>query len=253
MFFVRSEEEIDAFVETYLKRVKLPLELDAFPNTVTERKVASVARLPIALISMGIQSGSAETLGEIYDRPTPLARIVEAINLFKKYRLPPEYQYLISNPYETSEQVIETMRFAARHHQGPAELRIFPLMFYPGSPLYERAVADGKIERRDEDAYSQVYSSHTQFGRHDYLSIWLRVVLNLRNVGLPTWLLERLIDVVTSRPAGWCLDRRAFPPAVFLAYLVGRKLYMLLIHQPIIRPLRHLRGRSFSAPAPACG
>jgi len=241
LFFVRSEEEIDDFAVKYLQRVNLPLELDAFPNIITEQKLASLARLPIAMISMGIQSGSPDTLKNIYRRHTPIDRIINGINLFERYGIKAEYHYIISNPYEPDSNVIETMRFAATHHKGPATLRIFPLIFYPGSPLCERAREDGLIGQRDEDAYNYMYSGRLQFARHDYLSTWLRVVLHLRNRGVPSWFAHRVVDIATNRFVRRCLDRKAFTPVAFFMYQVSRKLYKNLIYQPFIRPLKYLR------------
>lgn len=243
LFFVRSEDEIDDFVEKYKARVNLPLEVDAFPNTVTERKVASLSRLPIALISMGIQTGSPDTLKNVYKRSTAIKDIVSCIELFSRYKLRAEYHYIVTNPYEPDQNVIETMRFAATHHRGPAVLRIFPLMFYPGTPLYERARADGHIGQHDEAAYTHMYSSHNQFARHNYLCTWLRVVLHMRNVGIPRWICHRLIDAVISRPVRFLLDRKAFGPATQITYYILRKIYMTLVYQPFIRPFRYLRRK----------
>ncbi|MBI4579244.1 MAG: B12-binding domain-containing radical SAM protein [Planctomycetes bacterium] len=243
LFFVRSEENIADFAMKYGDRVNLPLELDAFPITITEKKVASLTRVPIALISMGIQSGSRDTLKNIYKRPTKIEDIVKGIDLFHRYRIKAEYHYIVSNPYEPEANVIETMRFAASHHRGPAILRIFPLMFYPGTPLYERARQDGLIGTRDEYAYNYMYTGRLQFAKHDYLSTWLRVVLHLRNVGVPRWLCHRLIDWATHRWVRRCIDRRAFMPVAFATYTVLRKLYKNLIYQPFVRPLKYLRRR----------
>jgi len=241
LFFVRSEEEIEEFAVKYQKRVNLPLELDAFPNTISEAKVRSLTRVPIALISMGIQSGSADTLRNIYNRPTPLERIVAAIEMFKRYRIRAEYHYIISNPYEPEKNVIETMRFIASHHQGRAVIRVFPLMFYPGTPLYERARADGLIGQRDRYAYEYMYTGALQFAKHDYLGVWLRTVLHLRNIGLPRWACHRIIDVVTHPWTRRCIDHGWFPPLAFVVYQVGRKFIRNFIYQPFIRPLRYLR------------
>lgn len=243
LFFVRSEEDIEDFAIKYKERINLPLELDAFPNTITREKVKSLARVPIGLISMGIQSASPDTLKNIFKRPTPIEKIIEGINTFSGFGIRAEYHYIISNPYEPDENVIETMRFAATHHKGPAILRVFPLMFYPGTPLYERARADGIIGKRDEFAYNYMYSGKLRLGKHDYLGTWLRVVLNLRNMGMPSWLCHRLVDVVTNRFVRKCLDRKAFAPVASATYTVGRKLYKNLIFQPFIRPFRYLRRK----------
>ncbi|NLX14791.1 MAG: B12-binding domain-containing radical SAM protein, partial [Phycisphaerales bacterium] len=71
LFLIRNEQEIEAFVEAYVNRVNLPIEIDAFPNTVTEEKIRIISRLPIELLSMGIQSGSQSMLKDLYNRPTP--------------------------------------------------------------------------------------------------------------------------------------------------------------------------------------
>lgn len=243
LFFIRDEEEIEEFTELYAKRVNLPLELDAFPNTISERKVSTLARLPLSLISMGIQSASPKTLKEVYKRPTPVEKIAEGIRLFSQHRIRAEYHYIISNPYESDESVIETMRFAATHHRGPAIVRVFPLMFYPGTPLYDQARADGIIGQRDEHAYNYMYSGKLQFAKHDYLSTWLRVVLYLRNVGVPSWFAHRLIDLVTMPVTRKLLDRPVFLPIAFGTYQAFRKLYKVLIYQPFVRPLRFLRRK----------
>jgi anaerobic magnesium-protoporphyrin IX monomethyl ester cyclase len=244
LFLVRREEELEEFAAKYKEQIGLPLQLDAFPNTVTERKVAALARLQIALVSMGIESASPDTLENIYLRPTPLKRIADAIALFKKYHIRTEYHYLVSNPFEPQRNVIETMRFIADYHRGRAVLRVFPLMFYPGTPLYKRARREGLIADRDVAAYDYMGTGALQFARHDYLAIWLRVVLSLRNCGAPSWLAHRVIDLAISRPVRALLDRRWFCPSVFVGYVVGRKLWRNLVYQPFVRPFKYLRGRT---------
>jgi anaerobic magnesium-protoporphyrin IX monomethyl ester cyclase len=241
LFFVRDEDEMREFADKYLAQVNLPLEVDAHPNTVTDAKMAALSRLPISLVSMGIQSASPDTLTRIYNRHTPPDRIASAMEAIHKYRVPAEYHYIVNNPYEPDANVIETMRFVARHHRRAAVLRVFPLMFYPGCPLYDRAHKDGLIGPHHENAYNVIYKGSNQLAGYSYLSIWLRVVLRLRNAGVPTWMALTLVSFVTSRPVRWCLDRRYFPPAAFLAYRIVRKIYQVLIYQPLIKPLRRLR------------
>ncbi len=243
LFFVRSEEDIEDFAVKYKREVNLPLELDAFPNTISEAKVKSLSRVPIGLISMGIQSASWDTLKNIYNRPTRVEDIRNGIDIFHRHRIKAEYHYIVSNPYEPEKNVIETMRFIADHHKGRAVLRVFPLMFYPGTPLYDRAREDGLIGPRDEFAYEYMYTGGLQFGKHDYLSVWLRTVLHLRNIGLPRWMCHRIVDFSTSGLARRCLDRKWFMPTAFVFYQVGRKVVKNFIYQPFIRPFKYLRRK----------
>jgi len=241
LFLVRGEEELEDFADKYNAQVGLPLQLDAHPNTVTERKIRALARVPIELISMGIESASPDTLEHIYQRPTPPHRIAEAIATLKKYRLRAEYHYIVSNPYEPEANVIQTMRFIATHHRGRAVLRVFPLMFYPGTPLYQRAVADRLIDKQDSAAYDYMGTGALQFARHDYLAIWLRCVLSLRNLGLPAWIAHRVIDFATNRFVRKVLDRKWFCPTVFYGYQLIRKLYRNFLYQPFVKPFTYLR------------
>ncbi|UCE61002.1 MAG: B12-binding domain-containing radical SAM protein [Phycisphaerales bacterium] len=243
LFFVRSEEDIEEFSRLYEERVNLPLELDAFPNTISRTKVRSLARLPIALISMGIQSGSQDTLKHIYKRPTPLKTIVDGINILADHKIRAEYHYLVNNPFEPESNRIETLRFAAAHHRPPAILRVFPLQFYPGTPLFDRAREEGLIQDRHESAYRFTYTGKTHLLDSGYLDIWLRVVLNLRNAGVPRGAVHALVTFVTHPRVRYLLDRKWFAPFSYGVYRIGRFIMRKLIYQPFIRPLRRLRGK----------
>jgi len=241
LFFIRGETEMEEFSRLYKSRVNLPLQLDAHPNTISRMKVESLARLPIALISMGIQSGSEDTLKNIYKRLTPTEKIIEGIDLLADRKIPAEYHYLVNNPFESDRNRIETLRFAATYHRGPAVVRIFPLQFYPGTPLYDRARREGIIADRHDSAYQYTYTGKTHLLDSGYLDIWLRVVLNLRNVGAPRGLVHRLVDVVTNPAVRSILDRRWFVPVAYGIYRVGRFVARKMIYQPFIRPLKYLR------------
>ncbi len=243
LFFVRSEAEMEQFSRLYETEVNIPLELDAYPNTISRAKVRSLARLPVSLISMGIQSGSQDTLKNIYKRPTPLAKIIDGINALADHRIRAEYHYLVNNPFEPDRNRIETLRFAATYHRGPAILRIFPLQFYPGTPLYDRARAEGMIADRHESAYQCTYTGKTHLMDSDYLDLWLRVVLSLRNTGVPRGVVHCLISVVTHRAVRGLLDRRWFVPFAYGVHRVGRFITRKLIYQPFIRPLGYLRRK----------
>ncbi len=240
LFFVRSEEDIEDFAIKYKQQVDLPLELDAFPNTITREKVLSLARVPINLISMGIQSGCADTLKNIYKRPTPIEKIVEGINLFADNNIRAEYHYIVNNPFESDANRIETLRFAARHHRGPSILRIFPLQFYPGTPLYDQARQAGLIGQRHEMAYQYTYTGKTHILGSLYLDVWLRCVLHMRNWGVPSFMLLALIDFVTHPWVRKVLDRPAFVPVAYGFYRVGRFIAKNILHQIFVKPFSYL-------------
>ncbi len=243
LFLIRSEAEIEEFVEAYRTRVNLPIEIDAFPNTVTDGKIEQLARLPISLISMGIQSGSPDTLRNLYNRPTRPETVAKAIDIIARHGLPAEYHYLVANPFESDESRVETLRFAAEHHRGPARIRIFPLQFYPGSVLYDRARSEGIIGERHEEAYQFVYTGKRHILALRYLEVWLMIVLGLRNAGLSARTAHRAVSFALNPFVRWCLDRRRFASVAFVIYRVGRSLYRNLIVKPILQPIAWLRRR----------
>lgn len=225
LFIVRPEDVLEDFVRRYRAEINLPLEVDVFPNMITESKIAILSKLPLHLLSMGIQSADPGTLKEVYHRATPVERIAECIDLFHRYKLRAEYHYIIGNPYESEESLLTTMRFAASHHKGPAVLRVFPLMFYPGSSLHARAREDGLIGERHEDAYQPTFTWRRMLARYNYHSLWLDIVLRLRNVGTPSWLAHRIIDVVTHRAVRTCLDHKWFIPTAVVVREAIRKIH----------------------------
>ncbi len=242
LFLIRTEAELEAFVSAYGERVNLPIELDAFPNTVTEAKIRLLSRLPIQLISMGIQSGCQETLLSLYNRPTRVERVADAIRIISSHGLRAEYHYLVCNPFESDASLLQTLRFAASFHRGPAKLRLFPLQFYPGSALCARARGEGVIGEHHETAYHGVYAAREQIAKARYLEIWLRIVLALRGVGVPAGAVHRLVDVVTHPWTRRILDRSWFAPLSFVLYRVGRGLHNVTL-RPILQPLSKWRLR----------
>lgn len=241
LFFVHPAEEIEGFADQYARTVKLPLMLQVSPNSVTDRKVRALRQIPIERVLLGIQSGSEDTLSNIYRRPMPPGQIAKAMDTFARYELPMEHHYIINNPFEPEANVIETMRFVASHHRHAAKIHAFPLMFLPGTPLYARARSDGRLGERLDLAYHHGSRHASWLGTQDYLTIWLRVILDIRNAGVPSELAHRVIDLATSPVARRVLDRRWFAPVVYLTYRVARKLFWNPFLRPVWRGLRHLR------------
>ena len=65
--------------------------------------------------------------------------------------------------------------------------------------LFDRAREEGLIDRRHDSAYQNTYTGKTHLLESRYLDIWLRVVLKVRKVGVPTGALHHLIDMITNR------------------------------------------------------
>ena len=84
---------------------------------------------------------------KIFGRSNSPQKIRNAAAILNKYKgrmLPPQFDIIVDNPYETSEDYIETIDFLLTLPK-PFFIQLFSLMFYPGTEIYRKAKADGLI------------------------------------------------------------------------------------------------------------
>jgi anaerobic magnesium-protoporphyrin IX monomethyl ester cyclase len=247
LFFLQDAAAIEGFVDRYNSGPALPLLFQVSPLTVTERKVQAIARAPLKVVIMGIQSGSRDTLYNVFARPTTPDRIAQAIDLLAKYRLPTEYHYIVNNPYESEANVVETLRFVASHHRPAKIIRTFPLMFFPGTPLSERAKADGLIDGSHQLAYEHRSTHAGREIRRDYMTMLMRIVLGLRNAGVPSRVVHAFLDIALRPNVRRVLGSRYVAACGFAAYWVLRRGIRDLVLQPLAKLSRHFK----KSPRPA--
>ncbi len=254
LFFVHDAEQIERFIDAYNQDIGLPLLVQVSPTTVNERKVQALARAPLFGVIMGIQSACDDTLRTIFNRTTPLARVARAIDILAQHKLPMEFDYIVNNPFEPPENVIATMRFAATHHRPPFRVHTYPLMFFPGTQLFDRARAEDMISARHDIAYDHDARRADTRPRADYLSVCLCIVLAMRSWDVPRSLVHGFISLATNRPARWLLQREPVGAVALMAYWLGRKLFRNVLYQVFIKPFTYLRRESLggTTTADAC-
>jgi len=110
-------------------------------------------------LRVGIQTGSNHTR-RLYKRHHTNEQVEECariIHEFKKEIPLPRYDIIINNPWETEEDLTETLMLFAKLPK-PYLMNMFSLTFYPGTELYEKAVKDGIITDDLEDVYRKSYN-----------------------------------------------------------------------------------------------
>lgn len=134
-------EDIKKFSKIYKKRINLPFVVFGLhPNIVTKEKIDILAKAGMNRGRMGIQSGSEKTLS-FYNRPTPLPKIKESVKILaraaKKYKMiPPSYDIISDNPFETREDIINTLKFLYDLER-PYTLTVFSLRVFTKTKLWE--------------------------------------------------------------------------------------------------------------------
>ncbi len=146
-FFMRSDDEIEEFSSKYRSEVGAPLWVTgASPSTVSGRKLNLLAGAGLTALRMGIQSASPKTR-KLYRRPETNATTLQAIRLIESYAEKikrRQFDIILDNPWESDDDLRTTLRFLSKL-QVPCELIIFPLQFYPGTDLLQKAKQEGLL------------------------------------------------------------------------------------------------------------
>lgn len=157
-FFARPHQEIEEFSKAYKDKVGLPFYCQGSPNTITEKKMEYLVTAGMVYVEMGIQTGS-ERIKHLYNRNESNEKIISATELIARYIpgiLPPDYHVILDNPWETQEDVMDTVKLLTRIPK-PFGLCISSLVFFPQTPLYVKAKQEGLIRDEVSDIYRRPF------------------------------------------------------------------------------------------------
>ncbi len=117
-------------------------------NLMTEEMIAAMAEAGCVLIGYGIESGSQRMLG-VMKKGVTVEQAKNAVRLTVKRLGWADCSFMIGTPGENMETVRETIDFCKELDLTPEV--IFFATPYPGTELYDMALAGGKIQ--DEEEY----------------------------------------------------------------------------------------------------
>ena len=202
-FLARPKKELEHFAERYGKNVNLPFRITLSSRTFRRDKLEILLDCGLNLVEMGVQSGSQRVLDEVYNRDIPVASTREAINQMVPYRKSHGLMLLVDimldNPFETQDDIIETYRYLL---DTPPWVMIVPfgLNFFPGTPIYDRAVKAGFIEAVDEKGMIQGYRRKMRF-QHNYATFLILLYWVCLNLHIPRYVPKFFFSGLASRPA----------------------------------------------------
>jgi anaerobic magnesium-protoporphyrin IX monomethyl ester cyclase len=151
--FMRPLNQLEEFARQYKARIGIPFGGGISANTYDKKKLEVLLDAGLMGLQLGVQSGSQRVMDEVYDRKVKIDKTKEVIADLSEYQkhhsLDILVDFIVDNPYETREDIIQTYRYLMQLPSG-IKINIFFLSFFPGTPLYNRALADGIIEPFDE-------------------------------------------------------------------------------------------------------
>src|ERR1019366_8478813 len=161
-----SLEEVREFAELYRRDVGLPLDCMVSPPRVADEKLRLMSAAGLWRISLGVESGSERTKKEVFDRPIPNEKVLQASRTIQNYpSVAPCYFFIIGNPYEEKEDLLDTLRLMARLAY-PYYTNIYNLVFFPGSELFDRAVRDGIIAGAQDSGFELHFRAGLKYRKH---------------------------------------------------------------------------------------
>jgi len=210
-FFLRSADEIREFAEGWKQRVALPFFVQGAPFTITEEKLTRLIDAGLVSIGVGIQTGSERTNRVVYNRNARNETTLKTARLLNRYigcgrfsLRPPSYDFIINNPYEKDNDLLETVEFLKRLPK-PYYTRMISLVFFQGILLYQQALRDGILTGKDESSKYNVHDTLKHFDRlverggHYYLNSLLYWMNGRHGEGWYGIIPAVLLDVLYSR------------------------------------------------------
>lgn len=208
-FSAQPQKKLEQFCNRYQSEIGIPFSCQVSPLTITTEKMELLFNTGCAKVTIGIETGN-ERIAEMYERGRFHKAVPHVISLIESYRprmlLPPTYQFIIDNPYETLDETLDTLQLAASLPR-PWHNPVYSLMLFPGTPLYERAMQDGLIT----DKYSQIYGRNWLDQSKPFFQFWVRLYrANIPPILLRILLWSWIARLLTSNFADTLWKKRLF-------------------------------------------
>jgi len=151
-FLLKPTNWIINFVSLYKRKINLPFFIFATPSSVSKfpHKLITLSKGTLDMINMGIQSGSEATTNNLFNRKESKNQIITCVNFLVRLYLkgkttsPPMLDFIILNPYETSDRISETIELIEKLST-PFKAAMHCMSFFKGTPLHKKAVDEGII------------------------------------------------------------------------------------------------------------
>ncbi len=209
-FFLNSEDRMARFLDRYMKEIRLPVfYIQANTRQITEAKLEILVNsgLDLRYLKIGLQSGSPRISREIFHRPLDREAYLKKLEMVMQKGIRVMIDVISDNPYDTVADKHTVLGFYLEilkripdpPIERPVKIYDHKLMYYPGTPLYERVLKDGHIRADYVDQVLLKRSTlrlHEEDRDHDALMVSLfNTVANRKPFHRSAHLLLRMLAV----------------------------------------------------------
>ncbi len=133
--FTLNPRWLDEFLPRYKEEVGLPFWCYTYPTTHNLELLKKLKEAGCNSITMGIQSGSERLLSDVYNRPTPLDRVLEAAEEIVESGITGYFDLITRSNFETEADLRSTFEFLTKLSQrmifmGAGDMKSYPTYAY---------------------------------------------------------------------------------------------------------------------------
>jgi radical SAM superfamily enzyme YgiQ (UPF0313 family) len=221
-FFQRSPAQLERFAKEYKRRIGLPFGVMVSARTYRRDKMDLLVDAGLTVIEMGVQSGSQRVLDEVFNRPLSIVKTKEVAREIGGYvrrrGVTLLLDFIIDNPWETREDVYQTVRYLL--DVPPRTLpNVFLLTYFPGTPVYDRAVAEGIIKPFGLRAFRRFSRARLRYQRNWETVLILLIRLLRMAVRCKSTVMDTFLRLCASRPVRLLMG--LLPGTIFAALARG--------------------------------
>ncbi len=145
---------IKEFARIYKEEIALPFWCYTYPSFADATILGLLRDSGMFNVTMGIQSGSENILYNVFNRKTPVKKIVKAATTLDRLNLPvrPRYDIITNNPFETEEDCRQTLELLMKLDK-PVDFGLTKLSFIPGSKIADMRREKNIKGKPDEKRY----------------------------------------------------------------------------------------------------
>ncbi len=141
---------LEKLTDIYKKQINLPFIMQTGAETITEEKLKIIKDAGCQSMSIGVESGVAEFRKRVLNKFVSDEVILRAFELAKKIGIRTTANYMIGLPFETEEDILQTIEFNKKLQ--PPSISVCYFVPFVGTQLYDVCLAEGFYPEFDPDA-----------------------------------------------------------------------------------------------------
>lgn len=146
-FLTMRKERLSDFCDKYKSRVGLPFFIMTRADSLLdEQRVKILKRAGCVTIGIGVESGNEETRKKLLNKNIPNSVYEKAFEICHKHGIRTTANVMMGLPFETEENILESVEFCRRLRAKSLSLAIFAP--YQGTRLRDICVESGFMEDR---------------------------------------------------------------------------------------------------------